>query len=274
VSSNHLQHYWVAKRSFLYKRHVSKTAHHVLNDDIDSSTHAHIHSSQSIICDVSSLLVSHIHSSQSVICDVSSLLASHIHSSQGLKDASFQPLHIKTGSAVSLSDGVKKVTSKNGYKYKDQSVICPVPRSTDRHQNWRGVSCGGCDHVCRAPCLSFQGFAVCQRLKISLVHSQSTSALQQLRTNMLHCGYVICFYWTKDSKNFSENSSPVRRSSCPGLHVYDVMYHSAYSQMPLMRAAITHYQEISQFYLHTPHSSVGRMNQSWSSFTEPEGMEG
>jgi len=44
----------------------------------------------------------------------------------------------------------------------------------------------------------------------------------------------------------------------------------------------THSQGISQFYLHTPHSSTNGMNhtclflpsQSWSSFSDPGGMEG
>ena len=49
------------------------------------------------------------------------------------------------------------------------------------------VSCGGRNHVCQLPSLSFQGFHGCNSPKIGLVHSQRTSPLQQLRTNVLHC---------------------------------------------------------------------------------------
>ena len=62
---------------------------------------------------------------------------------------------------------------------------------TDRHQNFRGVSCGGRNHVCQLPSLSFQGFRGGSSPKIGLVHSQRTSPLQQLRTNVLHCESAI-----------------------------------------------------------------------------------
>ena len=64
---------------------------------------------------------------------------------------------------------------------------------TDRHQNFHGVSCGGRNHVCQLPSLSFQGFRGGNSPKIGLVHSQRTSPLQQLRTNVLHCDVITAW---------------------------------------------------------------------------------
>ena len=96
-----------------------------------------------------------------------------------------------------------------------QTGYLPSPHPlTDRHQNFHGVSCGGRNHVCQLPSLSFQGFRGGNSPKIGLVHSQRTSPLQQLRTNVLHCDISCTGSWTLDRvAHSSTNRAPHRVTS-------------------------------------------------------------